>query len=475
MKVKYKFKTKPDPCQSIALKRALKYGRYGIFFEQRIGKSKVAVDFCGCKFITNQAKIALIVCPMSVMYTWEEQIETHFPYDFKVWYYPKNVNHRNVLLENIISDNSNSFHFLVVNYDKLAVYDRRKFKYTEVERILKFITPDILILDESHLVKSYRSRRHKALYKLAKVVPYRLLLTGTPIPKHWYDIFGQYRIMDDSLFGEKWSDFKNRYCIMGGFEGKEIIGCRDKKEISRIMSTRAIRVLRKHALKELPPEDVIIPVELEPKARGLYNELKRKFITELDKETVVKADFAITRLLRLHQLCGGFLKDDDGIYHQVSKAKLNATIDLVKTIVEGGNQAVLFYKFTQEGLELQKVLEKNKIKFGVINGSIPSEKRHKAIKAFQSKEIDIILIQINSGNMGIKLDSAHLNIFYSMDFSLSNFLQAKDRVMGRDQKHQVTNYYMTIRNSVDSKILKVLQKNQDMANVIANSWAEIFS
>jgi SNF2 family DNA or RNA helicase len=72
--------------------------------------------------------------------------------------------------------------------------------------------------------------------------------------------------------------------------------------------------------------------------------------------------------------------------------------------------------------------------------------------------------------MGICLDKAHINIFYSMDYSLSNYLQAKDRVMGRGQMHDVTNYYMACKGTVDNKIIKTLRNNQDVATAIADKW-----
>ena len=472
-KATYKFKKPPDGYQLTALKRALKYGQYGIFFEQRVGKTRVAIDFCGCKRLQSGIKNVLIVCPLSVIYTWEEQIHEYYPYGYSVYFYPKTPTQRTKLLEKLQNEKDHSVNFIVANYDRVSTY--RDKRYVEIERIQKHIKIDVMILDESHLVKNYKSRRHGALYKLAKSVPYRLLLTGTPIAKKFPDIFGQYRILDDRIYGAKWSTFRDEFCIMGGFKAKEIVGCQDQKRLSELMASRAIRVLRKDVMDEPEVEDINIPVVLEPEAQRIYDELKTKFIAELQAEEYVKADFAITRLLRLQQLCGGFIKDEHEVYHDVSKAKIEATVDLLDTLKEGGKQAVVFHRFTNEANALLDALNKKKYKIGCINGGVSSIARQSSINAFQGGKLDVILIQISSGCMGIKLDKAYTNVFYSMDFSLSNYLQAKDRIMGRGQKHDVTNYFIAVRNSVDTKIIKTLQANKDVAEVIADSWAEIFA
>ena len=76
--------------------------------------------------------------------------------------------------------------------------------------------------------------------------------------------------------------------------------------------------------------------------------------------------------------------------------------------------------------------------------------------------------------MGISLDRAHINIFYSLDFSLSNFQQARDRVMGRNQKNDVTNYMLAVDKTVDKKIMKTLEKDEDIASSISDKWRVIF-
>jgi SNF2 family DNA or RNA helicase len=175
--------------------------------------------------------------------------------------------------------------------------------------------------------------------------------------------------------------------------------------------------------------------------------------------------------MRLQQICGGFIRDDDGATLSAGKEKLDVLKDLVNTRLEGGEQVVIFYRFTAEGTAICDTLKTLTMKpVGCINGQISEVLRKQSRDKFQAGDSDIMLVQIATGAMGISLDSAHVNIFYSLDFSLSNFKQAKDRIMGRYQLHDVTNYYLCAKNTVDDKIIKTLKNDEDVASKISDDW-----
>lgn len=456
MKVKYSFKTHPDPHQLDALKRAVKHNRYGLFFQQRVGKTKVAIDFCGVKAMSNKIKKVLIVCPLSVRTEWIAQIEEHLGAEHEALLYPKIPKSRKSLLRK--TSKPEKLTFIVTNYDVIS---------HDVDALVRW-KADVIIFDESHLIKTHSSKRSKAAYKLSKSTTRVLLLTGTPIPKRWYDIFGQFRALDDTIFGSSWTKFRLKYALMGGYMGKEIIGCADYDAISAIIANHSIRVLRSDVFDEPSTDTPVIPVDFEPKARALYDELRKQYVAELDNESFVTASMATTRLMRLQQFCGGFIKTDEGDIVQVSSAKLNVLKDLVRTKVDGGEQVVIFHRYTAEGDAIRKALAEFRV--SSINGSVDETNRKKARDTFQEGGLDAIVVQIATGAMGITLDRAHINIFYSLDFSLSNYQQAKDRIMGRNQHSDVTNYFIVVEKSIDAKVMKTLKKDEDIASSIQDKW-----
>ena len=455
----YKFKTTPDPYQLEAVKRAVAKNVYGVFFQQRVGKSKVAIDYCGVKHLKDGIKRVLILCPLSVRLGWLDQLQEHLGVDYEAFLIPKTEAGR----AKVFTHKTDKLMFIVCNYDLLR----------SVMGDLKRWKPDTLILDESHLLKNHNSMRHKMVYDLARIAPNRLLLTGTPVAKAPHDIYGQFRILNSEIFG-KWAQFKEKFCVLGGYMGKQIVKHKNLSLLSDIMADWSMRVLRTDVMSEPEVEHITLPFELEPKAQKLYLDLKHRFVHELESEKIVTADMAITRLMKLHQICGGWLKDDEGNYIQVSGAKQKTAVDFVETKVDGGESVVIFHRFSKEGVELADALRRKEIKVAEFNGRTPEKDRNYAREAFQSGEVQVIIMQISTGAMGISLDNAHTVLFYSMDFSLSNYQQARDRVMGRFQKSDVVSYYyLAAEKSVDKKVIDTLKSNEDIASLVSDKWRYI--
>lgn len=461
---KYNFKTTPDPHQAYALKECLRHKKYGLFFQQRVGKTKVAIDFCGATHTFYNTSKVLIISPLSVRREWFSQLHEHLGVeDFDVLMYPGSSEYKAKEKRKQMTKDYNKpkrLTFIICNYGLLR---------NEINNLRDW-NPDVLIYDEIHLLKSQNSKRSKAAYRLSRdTADYILGLTGTPVPKYWYDVFAIFRAIDHTIFGHRWTDFKNTYAIMGGYRGKQIVGCTNQRDIADTMGANSIRVLRKEVFDEPDIEHVTIPVEFNSKELKTYHNLKTEYMLELEESDVV-ADMAAVRLMRLQQLTGGFVKDEFDEVHQLTHAKLDAVVDLIRTHIEGGEQLVVFHRFSHEG----RAIVDNISKFcdaKPYNGSTSEEDRHKTHQQFIHKEIDVIVMQIATGAMGISLATSHINIFYSLDFSLANYLQARDRVMGRKQESDVvTNYYMAVENTVDEKIIKTLQNDEDVASAIADKW-----
>jgi len=463
MKKTYKFKTLPSAEQKHALKKAMEHERFGIFFQQRVGKTKVAIDFCGVKHLQKGVTKVLIVSPLSVRSEWENQITTHLPDDIprRVFMYPSAQAKVNEILKST-KDVTGGIVFLIINYDRLV---------TQRERLLWW-NADIIIFDESHLVKHHTSKRSKASASLTKHKPMVLLLTGTPITKSWTDIFSQFKVMDADIFGGKWTDFRNKYAVMGGYMGKQVVDCTDIEAIKSTIKDHSIRVLRKSVMDEPEIEEIVLTIPFEPTAQKRYNELKKAWVTELDSGAVVEGELAITRLMRLQQFCGGFATADDGTVEQISSAKADALADLVATKHAGGEKLVIFHRFKAEAVLIKKVLSRYDV--GYYNGSVPEQERQATKVAFQDGKLDAIVVQIATGAMGVSFDTAHINVFYSLDFSLMNYLQARDRVMGRFQKSNVvTNYFLAIEKSIDLKLINTLKNDEDFASSVSDAYKAI--
>lgn len=459
--MKYTFKTMPDAYQLEALRRALKARRYGIFFQQRVGKTKVAIDFCGVVNLRYGVRKVLVVSPLSARGVWLQQLEEHLNYPYDAMLYPKSQQARAGFSKKYATPEK--LLFVVITYETMS---------NDHEKLKKW-APDVIIFDEVHRLKKASGMRSRRAHKLAEPATFVLGLSGTPAAKKWYDVFGVMRAINASIFGVSYTKFLAEWAIMGGYMGKEPKWCRDGIKLSEVMAKHSMRVLRKDVMEEPQVENVMIPVELERKARLMYNELKKDAITTLDETTdaTTIADIAIVLETRLAQLTGGMMPDTEGVMHNVSRAKIDAFEELIRDLVmEDGEPVVVFYRFTAEGDLIRETLERLKVKHAFINGQVKETHRNVAFKDFQSGAIDVIALQISTGSEGIKLDRACINIYYSITYRLFDFLQSRDRVMGRGQKRDVTNYMLAATKTIDEKIVKTLKNDEEITSSISDRF-----
>ena len=209
-------------------------------------------------------------------------------------------------------------------------------------------------------------------------------------------------------------------------------------------------------------------VDLEPKAMKLYKEVERQSYAEL-AESEVSAVNVLTKMLRLSQLTGGHITDDDGKVNAVSTAKLDALSDILDTAIEDNRKVVVMARFTAELEDIQRLLEKKQIEYAVIRGGISD--RDEQIRKFQNDSTCLVFVgQIAAAGLGITLTAASTMIFYSLDYSMSNFEQAKARIHRVSQKNDCLYIYLIAKDTVDAKILKSLREKVDLARLLVDDY-----
>lgn len=456
----------PADVQLHALKLALKHKRYGIFFQQRIGKTKVALDYMGILNTAYDLKRVLVISPLSARTVWEEQAEEHLRIPYTLQMFPKTLRQRENVYKHYApivnrkkQENLDRLSIIVINYEMLRSASEWLLK-------MKF---DIIIYDESHLIKNPKSTRSIYSYRLGKDVKYKLLLTGTPYPKRPTDIFGQFRVMNKDIFGIYFSDFKDKYCIMGGYQGKEVIGYTNVEDLSDVVNKHSIRALRRDIMAEPDIEHVDVKFDLSPKARKYYSALRDTYVTQLSTGERVTSDRALSNLTKLHQLCGGFLKDDEGDVFHIHDNKFDVLKDLVNTHLEGDESVVIFYRYVAEGDRLKEIFGSKAVEY---RGKTTEKEKVRNREAFRLKKVPIILVQMSAGSTAINLaDNCRVNIYFSLSYSLVDLQQSRDRIMGRAQmSDSVTNYYIMARDTVDEKIVKTLKNDEDLTSMVGDKY-----
>ena len=299
---------------------------------------------------------------------------------------------------------------------------------------------NMMVIDESHNIKSGTAERTKAAWKLGDVSTYKRILTGTPISKNASDMWSQFKFLDDRIFGHKYFiSFRNHFCIMGGFEGKQIVGQKNVEELYRTIAPHSFRLTKGEALDL--PEKIYIRrrYEMSETCAQHYQSLKNSFLTLLDSGDVVDVNNAITCLLRLQQVLSGFLPGEDGSVTEFANDRI---LQLMEIINQTEGQAVIWARFTHDILRIEKLLNKT---FG--DGSAVCyygdnvKDRGASVDRFLNKEARFFVSNPSAGGTGLNLQRSGCQtvIYYSNNFNFITRAQSEDRThrigMSRSEEH----------------------------------------
>ena len=126
---------------------------------------------------------------------------------------------------------------------------------------------------------------------------------------------------------------------------------------------------------------------------------------------------------------------------------------------------VIMARFVPEMNDLQEMLEKKGIGYAAVRGGVKD--RAEEIRRFQEDSDCMVLIgQIAAAGLGITLTM----VFYSMDYSMSNFEQAKARIHRVSQKNDCLYIYLIAKGTVDRKVLKSLRNKVDLAKLLVDDY-----
>jgi len=346
------------------------------------------------------------------------------------------------------------------------------FSYESAWRLEKELSawqPDLIIADEGHKIKTHNIAASKAMHRLGAKAKYRLLLTGTVITNKAIDVFSQYKFLNPAIFGNSFYAFRNRYFDMVGYGNHTpVLKKSMEPELTEKLHSIAFRATKAECLDLPESTDVIRTVELEPAAMKVYRGLVKESFAELSGDSKVTATNILTRLLRLSQLTGGFIGDDDGGKPQnISRAKLNALSDILDNAMQEGKKLVIIARFVPEIKAICKLLEQQSIGYSCIMGGVTD--RDDQVSRFQNDpEVQVFVGQIATAGLGITLTAASTMVFYSTDYSMSNHEQARARIHRVGQKENCTYIYLVAKGTVDEKVLEALRNKADLARTLVD-------
>lgn len=429
--------------------------------EMGTGKTLTTIGIVGRAFLNRYIQRLLVVAPKSVVPVWLEELEKYAAFDYTAAVLEGSSNKKADTLRHLKSETN--LQVAVVNFESAWRIEEELVKWQ----------PDMIVADESSRIKNPTAKQAKAMHRLSKAAKYRLILTGTPIQNNPLDFYSQYKFLDESIFGPSYYAFRAKYAIMGGYGNHQITGYRNLPELVSKAHSIAFRVTKAEALDLPETVDETRYVELESAAVKIYENIEDESYTELLKGEVTARN-VLTQLLRLQQVTGGFIRPDEGgPAQQVSEAKLRVLEEIVDEVMESGKKVVVFARFLPEIAAITGMLERKRIGFSYITGEVKD--RGEAVRRFQEEgECRVFVAQLQTAGLGITLHAADTAVFYSLDFNMANYAQSKARIHRIGQRNTCTYIHLVVKGTVDEKVLKALERKEDLAKCLVDNWRDIF-
>lgn len=391
-------------------------------------------------------KPAIIICPASLVYNWENELKRFAP-RLSVLIVTGSAQEREALIRSAAE-----YQVLITSYDLLkrdfSLYASMEFTYE--------------IIDEAQVIKNHSTQSARAVKDIKANT--RFALTGTPIENRLSELWSIFDyLMPGYLFSYRY--FKEEF-------ETPIIKNQDEIALRRLkgmLKPFVLRRLKSDVLKELPQKlETVVYSGMEGEQKKLYLAGAAKLRNELS--AVSGEEFKTGRiqilaaLTRLRQICCDPSLCYEG--YQEGSAKLSTCLELMEEGVEAGHRILLFSQFTAMLDIIKKKLQEKGISYFLLTGSTPKKERVDMASQFNQGEKEVFLISLKAGGTGLNLTGADVVIHYDPWWNIAAENQATDRAHRIGQKNMVSVVKLVAKGTIEENILKLQEKKRDLARQV---------
>jgi SNF2 family DNA or RNA helicase len=427
--------------------RDLEYA--GIFHEQGLGKTKIAIDLALYWLSNSIVDSLIIVAKKGLIANWKREISLHTNLTPKVLTQDRNAN------------------FFLFNSPTRVYLSHYEAVFSEESRISLFLSTRRvgIILDESHKIKNPLSRISKTFHRLSTGFSKRVIMTGTPIANRPYDIWSQIFFLDqgDSL-GTDFDVFKSDFDLKKSLANDKELQNRFHLSLAGLfkkINSFSVRETKLGADIILPQKEIrFLSSDWEVIQREKYDEVKNEYKTIVLQKGVLTEDNSeqiLKRLLRLVQIASNpYLLDQS---YKATPGKFSVLLDLLYDITNAGEKAIVWTSFTDNADWLTRNLKEFKpVK---VHGKMAMDDRNRSISNFLNKqEVKLLIATPGAAKEGLTLTVSNHVIFYDRSFSLDDYLQSQDRIHRISQKKDCIVYNLIMENSIDEWVDMLLQTKE---------------
>lgn len=420
-------------------------GRRAVFNINKPGYGKTIETILWIKINLQRDFKALVLCPKSVISSWHNQLNKYWPgwaADGMWW---------------------------ITNYEQLYAEER-------LSLALQFEW-DVIVLDESHTIKSFKSKITEIVFKLRGGA--RHCLTGTPIKNRPEDLASQLKWLDNSSV-TSFTDFQFAFCDMqrDGWGYKPNGLTRSKQMVENLQSLLSLYCVggEEHDIGAIEkPEYVKVRLKLDPKVKKLYQQTVGEWSEELQQRVIdteallaqgVKISNSIEAVTRRQQIASNCQLFND----EFINVKFDWIVDWLKGTEE---KVVIFSKYAETIDKLEQRLRKEKFSISTVRRKQTAEQRTIEIERWK-KNRQVLLG--TTGVLGTGVDglqeASRYCIFVDREWTASDNEQAEKRIYRTGQTKRVIIYILQAIGTVDIQIERVQWDKGNDARILLEPVAE---
>ena len=318
----------------------------------------------------------------------------------------------------------------------------------------------MIAVDEIHKIANKQSQQADGLMKLKS--EYKIGATGTLIVNSPISSYTALKWLD--IDKSNLTNFKNQYCVFGGFGGYEITGYKNLDLLKNEIDEYSLRKTKEEELKSLPKKNIIKDyITLDDKHRKFYDKIKAGVKDECLKIELNKNNIlALTTRLRQATACPSILTTED-----ILSSKIERCVDLTEQLIYNGNKVVIFSTFKEPVYQLEKLLSKYKPLIGT--GDIKDEIVSQNLDKFQKDDkYKLFMGTTSKCGTGITLNAASYMIMIDTPFTSSSTEQAEDRIYRIGTTKPVFIYHLICEDTIDERVAKIIETKSAMSNYLVD-------
>lgn len=447
---------KPYDVQVEGMRRVRGHDRFGFWCSQGLGKTALTIN----DYIENFSEYdtVFVICPNTFKQDWVAAPgEWGVPaIRGSVWPY-----------DDFKFGTTDNPHFNVMNFEAV-----RSSGYDAIRDMMDK-RKCALICDESSAIKNFKSQTARAVLDLSKRTKTVRLLNGTPMSQNVMDLFPQLKVLGE-LSGMNPYVFRNRFAVLGGFMGKQVVGVKNEQELQEIQLRCSFRAL-KEDWSDLP-EKIYIPLRLEmtDRQRRHYKEMLTDFITIVNQHEFTSS-MVLGQMEKLRQLASGCLMDGDKfelLMEPKDNPKIKAALDLMEA---GDGKMILVHFYSKMGTIIYDFMKKKGLNPSFIRGGMkPDEIKDQKVKFNTDPSCRIKIAQIDATHLAHTLlggegrDRAHKMFFHDGTWNLKVRQQMEDR-FHRGVQDRACLYYDPVLSPIDDAQRTALLKKADLVSLVVDA------